>query len=245
MRIVPVLDLMQGVVVRGVAGRRDEYRPIESRLCADAQPLTVMRALRDAFGLESFYVADLDAILGGEPSWDLYRRLLDDHIELWIDAGVATFERANALANFTHAGQRLSRVIVGLESLATPDDMSTFARVLGGDQAVFSLDLKQGRPLTNITAWNSLEPIAIAQQSIDAGFRRLIVLDLAGVGMSGGVPTLDLCRELRRLDDQLEIITGGGVRGADDIRAAVDAGCDALLVASALHDGRLTPAELR
>ena len=245
MRIVPVLDLMQGVVVRGVAGRRDEYRPIESRLCRDAQPLTVMRALRDVFGLESFYVADLDAILGGEPSWDLYRRLLDDHVELWIDAGVATFERASALAEFTHAGQRLSRVIVGLESLATPADLSTFARVLGSDQAVFSLDLKQGRPMTSVAAWNSLEPIEIAQQAIDAGFRRLIILDLAGVGMAGGVPTLDLCHALRRLDDQLEIITGGGVRGVDDIRAAIDAGCDALLVASALHDGRLTPVELQ
>ena len=56
----------------------------------------------------------------------------------------------------------------------------------------------------------------------------------------GGTRTLDLCREIRRHHPDLTIVAGGGVRGLDDLKTLADAGCDAALVASALHDGRLT-----
>jgi phosphoribosylformimino-5-aminoimidazole carboxamide ribotide isomerase len=71
----------------------------------------------------------------------------------------------------------------------------------------------------------------------------MIVLDLAQVGMDAGVGTLPLCRKLRCLDSQLEIVAGGGVRSMRDLDALERAGCDAVLVASALHDGRLPARE--
>ena len=45
MRIIPVLDVLGGCVVRGVGGRRDEYRPIVSKLCNSREPpaVTVFR----------------------------------------------------------------------------------------------------------------------------------------------------------------------------------------------------------
>ncbi|MFM8221178.1 MAG: nickel transporter, partial [Planctomycetaceae bacterium] len=45
MQVIPVLDLLGGVVVRGVAGQRDSYRPIVSQLVDGAEPLAVARAL--------------------------------------------------------------------------------------------------------------------------------------------------------------------------------------------------------
>src|SRR5207253_1947746 len=64
MRILPVLDLQNGVVVRGLAGRRAEYRPVVSRLTTSHQPLDIAQAFRDIFGFEHLYLADLDAIAG-------------------------------------------------------------------------------------------------------------------------------------------------------------------------------------
>ena len=64
----------------------------------------------------------------------------------------------------------------------------------------------------------------------------MIVLDLAGVGAEAGVPTIPLCQRLRAVHGpEIEIITGGGVRNADDLRALEAAGVDGVLVASALH----------
>jgi phosphoribosylformimino-5-aminoimidazole carboxamide ribotide isomerase len=54
------------------------------------------------------------------------------------------------------------------------------------------------------------------------------------------VGTEPLCRALRALDAGLEITVGGGVRSAADLEVLARAGADAALVATALHDGRLT-----
>jgi phosphoribosylformimino-5-aminoimidazole carboxamide ribotide isomerase len=68
----------------------------------------------------------------------------------------------------------------------------------------------------------------------------MIVLDLAQVGVDAGISTLELCRHLHDTHPSVEIISGGGVRHVDDLTQLASAGCDAALVASALHDGRLT-----
>ena len=75
MRVIPVLDIKDGLVVRGIGGRRDEYRPIASKLTASCQPVDVARAFRDLLGLEEIYLADLDAIAGARPAWDIYREI--------------------------------------------------------------------------------------------------------------------------------------------------------------------------
>ena len=68
MRIIPVIDLMKGEVVQAIRGDRANYRPVQSVLTRDAQPLSVARALQDATGCDEFYIADLDAIMGDNPS---------------------------------------------------------------------------------------------------------------------------------------------------------------------------------
>ena len=88
--ILPVLDLMHGQIVRGIAGRRDAYRPIVSRLTDSAEPLAVARAFRSHFGFTEFYLADLDAIQHGQPALAIHDQLQQDGFRLWIDAGLCT-----------------------------------------------------------------------------------------------------------------------------------------------------------
>ena len=116
MDVFPVLDLLNGVVVRGVGGQRETYRPVESRICASAEPLDVARAFRDQFGLERLYVADLDAILQRRPNLDVYRQLTQEGFTLLVDAGI---QDANDAARILKAGAQA--VIAGLESIPQPD----------------------------------------------------------------------------------------------------------------------------
>ena len=67
----------------------------------------------------------------------------------------------------------------------------------------------------------------------------LIIIDIARVGTGQGSGTVDTIREIRRLARRVELIAGGGVRNRDDLHRLEDAGADAVLVASALHDGSL------
>jgi phosphoribosylformimino-5-aminoimidazole carboxamide ribotide isomerase len=233
MRILPVLDLMGGQVVRGVGGRRWEYRPIVSRLCASSDPLDVARAFRTHFGLCDLYLADLDAIGGGDPAFSTYSELISDGFSPWIDAGVREAKRVRRLAD---AGAE--RIIVGLET-AGP---AVLAEACGafGDQIVFSLDLKGGEPLGDMAAWGISDAEAIVEKAVAFGVRRLIVLDLAQVGAAGGTGTEELCALLTAAHPGLDVIAGGGVRGPEDLHRLRNCGVGTVLVASALHDGQLT-----
>jgi phosphoribosylformimino-5-aminoimidazole carboxamide ribotide isomerase len=241
MRIIPVLDLKNGAVVRGIAGRRDQYRPIESRLCTGAAIGDIARALRSMCGFDACYLADLDAIAGGEPNWPLYGDVIAAGFRAWIDAGTGTPAAAKRVADFLMGRHVAGRIVVGLESLADGAALGAIVDAVGAERLVFSLDLKNGAPLTTSSAWQERDPAEIADFAVSLGARSLIVLDLAGVGVGQGVPTLELCRRLRASHPTLEITTGGGVRNLADLTAIREAGCDGALVASALHDGRITP----
>ena len=240
MQIVPVIDLMNGRVVRGVAGRRDQYRPVQSTIADNAEPATVARALVEKLAADEVYVADLDAIGGAEPAGEVYDQIARCGPRLWVDAGLSTVDRARRLASLRCGERPLAGVIVGLESVDGPESLQSLFDVVGPERFIFSLDLKAGVPLTSSPAWQDYTPERIARLVLDLGVRRLIVLDLARVGMDGGTGTETLCRQCRRHCDDLQLIGGGGVRSFDDLRSLADAGCTAALVASALHDGRLT-----
>jgi uncharacterized protein related to proFAR isomerase len=70
------------------------------------------------------------------------------------------------------------------------------------------------------------------------------VLDLARVG-SGGGPDVALLAELHSRLPDVEVLAGGGVRHAGDLRALAGAGAAGALVATALHGGAIGRDELR
>ena len=229
MRIVGVIDLMGGVVVRAVAGRREAYRPIVSPLCAGSAPLEVAEALL-ALGVRELYIADLDAIAGADPSWAVLESLARLNVPLWVDAGVCDESRAARLVRLG-----VAYVVTGLESLPDPETLGLLVDRFG-DRVVFSLDLRESRPLGG---WSSPDPFEIAERAIRHGVRRILVLDLARVGVHGGPGTADLCARLVADHPDVEISAGGGIRGRADLEHLRTLGVAAVLVASALHDGNL------
>jgi phosphoribosylformimino-5-aminoimidazole carboxamide ribotide isomerase len=231
------MDLKSRVVVRGVGGRRAEYRPIVSRLTSSCNPLDVAEAFRTRLGLDELYLANLDAISGQAPAVELFRQLCRGGFHLWVDAGIRTSEHAEPLIM---AG--VENVVAGLETLTGPVELERLAEQLG-QRLIFSLDLKGGRPLATGNDWPP-EPAAIAAEAVGRGARRLLILDLAQVGEGRGTGTEELCRRLVSNFPDVAISAGGGVRGLDDLLRLRDVGVQAVLVASALHDGRIGPEEI-
>ena len=245
MRIIPVLDVMNGVVVRAVAGRRSEYRPIVSRLTSSTTPLAVARALIDSFHPRELYVADLDAIAGANPDFDTYRGICKLGVRVWVDAGVNSANRAKQVAATG------CDVVAGLETVPSQEVLQEIVSAVGGEQVVFSLDLRDGVPLRIWPAGRGdgipflpdrhrqdRNPVATV---VGCGIARLIVLDLARVGGGAGTGTEELCRKIATEYPHVEVIAGGGVNGPEDLRRLDACGVRGVLVASALHDGRIRP----
>lgn len=247
MRMIPVLDLLNGVVVRGVAGRREEYRPVQSRLVDSSDPFAVAAAFREHLGTTELYLADLDGIMRDQPNVDAVRRLAAAGFQLLVDAGLRDVRRGEELIE---AG--VQRIIAGLESSPGPQHLEKLVERFGPQKVTFSLDLQAGTLLCEPAAWETSEPYELAHRVVDCGVRSLIVLDLAGVGVGEGVSTAGLCSRLRAAFPHeaaskppfLELVTGGGVRNLSDLQRLRRAGVDAVLVASALHDGSLSREDL-
>lgn len=232
MRVVPVLDLKAGVVVRGIAGRRDEYRPWISPLANSSDPCAIAQVFRDRFGLKELYLADLDAIAGNKPEITLYQKLKNLGFSLWVDAGLRKVADAVPL-------DAVERPVAGLETLSHPDVLLEL-----GPSVVFSLDLKNGRPLISSPHWPT-DAWSIVETVLARGVSRVLILDLAQIGTQAGPTTADFCRRIKKHAPNVEVATGGGVRGRHDLQLLHDAGVDVVLVASALHEGKLDREDLQ
>ena len=234
MRIIPVIDLLDGVVVRGVGGLRDQYRPIESQLVDSTEPLAIAEALRARQGDSYIYVADLDAIRSGTLSREVIQSLTEAGFELLLDAGAFQYRQVELLL-----GLGVTDVVVGLETLVDPSELKRAVDRFG-ERVVFSLDLKANWPLTaDRSPWRDMPPNQIVDEAVQLGVQRMIVLDLHNVGRNAGLATLQLCRDIRRRHADVGVITGGGVRIRDDLAPLDEAGIEGVMIASALHDGRI------
>lgn len=243
-QLLPVIDLLRGRVVRGHAGARATYQPWLSPLTPQGDPLELAATLRRDFQRQEAYVADLDALTGGEPQWELLARLAATGLRLWLDAGTGSVHRVAQLLDFQAAHRALAAVIVALESVPTPDDLEPLVSAVGPELVAFSLDLHGGRVWSTSAEWQVRELTEIAELAWNCGVRQMVVLDVAQVGTSGGPGTLELCRTLKRRWPPLTLVGGGGIHDARDVAGLAAAGCDRILVASALHAGRLTPLEV-
>lgn len=244
LRVIPVVDLMGGQVVRGVGGDRGRYAPVESCFAHDSSPTSVVAALVERFSATSVYVADLDAIQGAEPDWSSLDKIAECGIQVWLDCGIGSAQVAAAVQRQAATRPYLDRLFVGLESVRGVSDLAAALATIGSEKVVFSLDLKQGRPFTQAKGLEGLPPLEIAKAAQHVGFERMLVLDLTFVGTGRGVGVVQLCQQLRSLFPQLEILAGGGVRAIADIQLLADAGCNGVLVATALHDGSIIPSDL-
>jgi len=222
MQVIPVIDLMHGVVVSAKLGERASYRPIETPLSPTPDPVDVAAGLMRLAPFRTLYVADLDAILERGDNFavlDRLRRAFPD-CELWIDNGASDAHRVAATRAF-------GAPVIGSES-------QRGLALLGSERDVLlSLDYRgdafQGPP--DLLARADLWP------------PRIIVMTLARVGGGAG-PDFQRLAAIRRIAGPRNVYAAGGLRDRADLEALKAAGAAGVLAASALHDGRITGADL-
>jgi phosphoribosylformimino-5-aminoimidazole carboxamide ribotide isomerase len=227
LRIIPVLDLKGGEVVRAERGQRDAYKPIVTPLSESPDAVSVARGLRTLFPFPAFYIADLDAIEGSAPNSEATARLsaMHDAPELWLDAGIADADTLTAAL-----AQPLLRPVLGSESQR--DDI-LLRRFRDHPDLILSLDFFGD---------GFRGPPALLDQP-DLWPSEVIVMTLARVGAAEG-PDLARLAEIKRRAGNRSVIAAGGVRDAADLRALSSLGIAAALVATSLHNGTLSPAQL-
>jgi len=224
--IIPVIDLRHGLVVRAVMGRRQLYRPIETPLSRTAEAEDVVLGLLALHDFKALYIADLDAIEGTGDNTGVVTRLHKRfvHLDIWTDNGIAASDAIRAWLD-----ENSGTLVLGSESQAS----GAVARSFRDDpRLVLSLDFRESAfqgpaELSDPSHWTE----------------RVIAMTLARVGGASG-PDFERLAELRRLGARHRIYAAGGVRGRDDLLRLAEMGVKGVLIASALHDGRLAENEI-
>jgi phosphoribosylformimino-5-aminoimidazole carboxamide ribotide isomerase len=238
-RIIPVLDILRGRVVRAVGGNRDRYEPVCCPFSGSQKAPDIAAARLQQAGASELYIADLDAILGRPRVAPAVLRILEmQPVPTWLDAGIGCKLRVADLPAMPHV-----RPVVGSETCADSETLAQAIAEAGGRPVAFSLDLKNGSLLGRWRDWgleSSRDVLTLVRRVVAMGDGTLIVIDLARVGTGRGCGTEDLLRAIRGEFPEIELIAGGGVRSWADVDRLGDAGADAVLVASALHDGTIS-----
>jgi phosphoribosylformimino-5-aminoimidazole carboxamide ribotide isomerase len=231
MDIVPVIDLCDGEAVRAVEGRRADYRPLVTPLARTSAPCDVVAGLLRLHPFRAVYVADLDAIEGKGASLGTNRATIEKlattfpRQRFFVDAGARD---PASLRDWLTLPQ--IEAVLGSESLASVEPL----RELGRDPRILlSLDFRGDR---------FLGPPELLDRP-ELWPQRVVVMTLARVGAPFG-PDVERLLAVKSRAENRPLYAAGGVRDVRDLDALRAAGATGALVASALHDGRLTPDDL-
>jgi len=237
LKVIPVIDVLNGVAVHAVRGVRSEYKPLKSILTDSSEPVEVARTFK-SLGFGEVYVADLDAIIDCSEDFGVLKNMVNQtELKLMVDAGVTSTARAEKLLE-----NGVNKIVVGTETLLNKSFVAEAIKRFGSDRIILSLDLKAGKILTKAGFEGPSEPFKLLQEFKAKGLSQVIVLDLTKVGSGEGVDAGFLKKVIA---EGLEVYVGGGVRDIKDILMLEALGVSGALVATALHTGKIAVSDLK
>lgn len=238
MDIIPVVDILNSEVVHAVKGNRAEYKPLKSVLCNSTDPEIVASVLKK-YGFKKLYIADLDAILGKGDNTDVFKNISEQTgLHLIVDAGVTETKRAQLLFQ-----NKVNQVIIGTETLQNLNFVRTAVKLFGNEKILVSLDLMKNKVLCKSELSGSMGALEVAFEIQKMGVSQMIFLDLARVGSNEGIDLAFVQKFKSSIN--VDLLVGGGVRNIRDILLLENLHVSGVLVATALHSGRLTVEELK
>ncbi len=219
MQIVPVIDLLDGLVVAAKHGERDSYQPIKSKICSTSLIEDVLNGFLAIYPFNTVYIADLNSITNSGNNHFLIDNILSQYkdIEFWVDNGKEVQDLTeNAATNYIP--------VTGSEYQNT-EGINNLHSAL--KKTILSLDFfpKQGYAgpkelLNNSTLWP----------------QDIIIMSLEKVGKNAG-PDIKRLEVFQQKHPDKNFIAAGGVRNEKDLLNLYKIGINHVLIASALHSG--------
>jgi phosphoribosylformimino-5-aminoimidazole carboxamide ribotide isomerase len=238
LKIIPVIDILNGIAVHAIRGERTKYQQLRRILCKSADPLEIALTF-EFLGFKSLYLADLDAILGKPANLTLYQQIATKTgFELMVDAGIADITKAKRVLE-----TGVTKIVIGSETLLSLDFLSQTIEALGEDKVVVSIDLKKGRVLSLSETIKSMDAISFAKKLVNMSISQIILLDLDRVGTEQGINITLLEDILEKVN--FEVFVGGGIKGIQELEELRKIGIFGALVATVLHKGKLKIDELK
>ena len=234
-RIIPCLDVDGGRVVKGTGfvDLRDAGDPVE------------LAARYDAAGADELVLLDITATSDTrETVVELARRVADElFIPFTIGGGIRSVGDAQAVLD---AGA--DKVSVNSAALQRPELLDELSARFGAQCVVLAIDAKAGSAgweayLAGGRTPTGRDAVSWAREATERGAGEILLTSMDRDGTNAGYD-LGLTAAVADAVD-VPVIASGGAGRIEDLRAALEAGADAVLCASILHYGAFTVGQIK
>jgi imidazole glycerol-phosphate synthase subunit HisF len=234
-RVIPCLDVDGGRVVKGTGfvDLRDAGDPIE------------LAQRYDAAGADELVFLDITATHDKRDTVvELARHTADEvFIPFTIGGGIRSVEDAQAVLD---AGS--DKVSVNSAAVERPELIDELSEQFGAQCVVLAIDAKRSGDAWEVHVAGGRTPtgrdvVAWAREGVARGAGEILLTSMDRDGTNAGYD-LELTHAVAEAVD-VPVIASGGAGALDDLVEALEAGADAVLVASILHYGHHTVAEIK
>jgi phosphoribosylformimino-5-aminoimidazole carboxamide ribotide isomerase len=225
--VVPAVDMQDGQVVQLVGGERGtgtEY----------GDPVEAAERWVEA-GAETLHLVDLDGAFEGErqnaPAVEAILDAVDTDVQL--GGGIRTAADATSLLELG-----VDRVILGTAAVETPDIVGEISDEYP-DTVMVSLDARGGEVV--VSGWTEgtgLDPAEAAARYEELGAGAILFTDVDVEGQLDGIRRDPVERVVEAVD--IPVVASGGVSTLEDVQALKEVGAAAVVVGTALYEGRFT-----
>jgi cyclase len=221
-RLIPCLDVAGGRVVKGVRfeGLREVGDPV------------ALAARYSQLGADELVFLDVTATIEGRrPLLELVERAAAElEIPFTVGGGVAGLEDARALLR---AGA--DKVAVNRAAVDDPSLLTALADEFGAQAVVCAIDARGGEVVTHGGRTpRGLDAVAWAEEAAERGAGELLVTSIDADGTRTGYD-LELTGAVAQAV-AVPVIASGGAGNAEHLAEAFEAGAEAALVASIVHE---------
>jgi len=186
-------------------------------------------------GAGTIHLVDLDGAFEGErANADAVEAIVDTvDVDLQLGGGIRTAEDAIGLLD-----SGVDRVILGTAAVETPEIVGEISEVCP-ESVMVSLDAKGGEVV--VSGWTEgtgLDPAEAAARYEAEGAGAILFTDVDVEGQLDGIRREPVERIVEAVD--IPVVASGGVSTLSDVRTLREVGASAVVVGTALYQGRFT-----
>ena len=235
MKILPAIDIKDGVCVRLTQGNFDNVTKYNNDPASQAQ-------LFLEHGFLNLHVIDLDGAKDGQRKniSQLNKILSLRELSIQFGGGVRTLDE---VSNLLKLG--INRVIIGTSAVTNFEFTETILKSIDLNSITFALDFKviDGSPLLASHGWQQLSQINLFDFIEKFKPRNVLATDIDKDGLLQG-PSIDVYKEIKSFFPAINLIGSGGISSIADIKALGEIGIEEVIVGKAIYDKKITLEEL-
>lgn len=227
--VVPAVDVQDGEAVQLVQGERDSGKRY-------GDPVEAAQRWLDE-GAETLHLVDLDGAFDGERvNADAIAGIVDaagEDVGVQVGGGIRTAADAETLLELG-----VDRVILGTAAVENPAIVAEIDERTPGSVMV-SLDAKDGEVV--VSGWTEgtgLDPAEAAARYEELGAGSILFTNVDVEGKLEGIDREAVERVVDTVD--IPVVASGGVTDLGDVDALREAGAAAVVVGTALYEGRFS-----